>query len=102
MLDYATEGISINNIVFRKQNVFYRSDASEFGIGGYKLISGLAWSFELPIKLRLHTTLNSLEFLASIIAIWIDMIHNRIAQEDCIFSQSDSTSAGLDKKIKLL
>jgi hypothetical protein len=78
MLDYAKKGILINNIVFQKPNVFYRSDASEFGIGGYNLISGLAWRFELPIKLRLRTTLNSLEFLASIITIWIDMIHNRI------------------------
>jgi hypothetical protein len=42
MLDDATLGIPINNIVFRKPNIFYRSDASEFGIGGYNLISGRA------------------------------------------------------------
>jgi hypothetical protein len=40
LLDYAPSGISINNIVFRKPNIFYRSDASEFGLGGYNLISG--------------------------------------------------------------
>jgi hypothetical protein len=52
-LDYAKEGISMNNIVFRKPTHVYQSDASEFGIGGYNLISGKAWRFELPIDCRL-------------------------------------------------
>jgi len=93
MLDYASEGISINNIVFRKPTTFYRSDASEFGLGGYNLISGQAWRFQLPVDLRLQTSLNSLEFLACVITIWIDILNNKINPEDCILSQSDSTSA---------
>ena len=93
MLDEASTGISINNIVFRKPNIFYRSDASEFGIGGYNLISGSAWRFELPIHLRLRSSLNSLEFLASVITIWVDILENKVFPEDCILSQSDSTSA---------
>jgi len=93
MLDYASEGISINNIVFRKPTTFYRSDASEFGLGGYNLISGQAWRFQLPVDLRLQTLLNSLEFLACVITIWIDILNNKINPEDCILSQSDSTSA---------
>jgi hypothetical protein len=35
----------MNNIVFRKPTHIYCSDASEFGIGGYNLISGKAWRF---------------------------------------------------------
>jgi hypothetical protein len=66
MLDDATTGILINNIVFRKPNVLYRSDASEFGIGGYNLISGSAWRFELPVNLRLRSSLNSLEFFGMV------------------------------------
>lgn len=93
LLDYAPSGISINNIVFRKPNIFYRSDASEFGLGGYNLISGHTWRFQLPENLRLRTSLNSLEFLACVITIWIDVLHNKIDPEDCIHSQSDSTSA---------
>ena len=93
LLDYAFSGISINNIVFRKPNIFYRSDASEFGLGGYNLISGQAWRFQLPEKLRLRTSLNSLEFLACVITIWIDISNDKIVTEDCILSQSDSTSA---------
>jgi len=80
MLDHAATGISINNIVFRKPTTFYRSDASEFGLGGYNLISGLAWRFQLPVNL-------------CVITIGVDIINNKIAPEDCILSQSDSTSA---------
>ena len=93
MLDHASTGVLINNITFRSPNIFYRSDASEFGIGGYNLVSGLAWRYELPVKLRLRTSLNSLEFLACVITIWIDIINDNISLEDCILSQSDSTSA---------
>jgi hypothetical protein len=46
--------------------VLYRSDASEFGIGGYNLISGSAWRFELPVNLRLCSSLNSLEFFGMV------------------------------------
>lgn len=89
----ATKGISINNLVFRKPTLLYRSDASEFGIGGYNLSSGKAWRFEIPESLRLRTSLNSLEFIACVITIWIDSIHKNIESESCILSQSDSSSA---------
>lgn len=89
----SVSGVSINNIVFRKPTTFYRSDASEFGIGGYNIISGRAWRFEIPTHLRLRTSLNSLEFLACVITIWIDVLDNKILPEDCILSQTDSTSA---------
>jgi hypothetical protein len=39
----ATNGISMNNLVFRKLSIINRSDASEFGIGGYNIASGRAW-----------------------------------------------------------
>jgi hypothetical protein len=71
-LSAAHRGLSLNNLVFRKPMLLYRSDASEFGIRGYNLISGIAWWFELPLPCRLHTSLNSLEFLACMISIWID------------------------------
>jgi hypothetical protein len=32
-------GISMNSIVLRKLTHIYRSDASEFGLGGYNLIA---------------------------------------------------------------
>jgi hypothetical protein len=92
-LDMARDGISINNIVYRKPTKIYRSDASEFGLGGYNITSGEAWRFEIPIDCRLRTSLNSLEFIACMITIWVDILNNKIIQEDCILSQTDSTTA---------
>jgi hypothetical protein len=66
-LHEAASGVSINNIVFRKPSIIYRSDASEFGIGGYNVTTGMAWRYEINTKLRLHTTLNSLEFIACVL-----------------------------------
>jgi hypothetical protein len=63
-LDMSAAGVSINNIAFQKPTSFYRSDSSEFGLGGYNIISGRAWRFEIPYHLCLCTSLNSLEFLA--------------------------------------
>jgi hypothetical protein len=50
-LEKSTKGISINNVVFRKPTHIYRSDASNFGVGGYNLVSGKAWRFEIPTHL---------------------------------------------------
>ncbi len=89
----ANQGISINNLVFRKPTIILRSDASEFGIGGYNILSGRAWRLELPVDCRLRTSLNSLEFIACVISIWIESIMNSIPDESCILSQTDSSSA---------
>jgi hypothetical protein len=92
-LDKCKEGISINNIIYRKPTHIYRSDASEFGIGGYKLISGQAWHFKIPFDCRLWALLNSLEFIICLITIWIDIMKDNIPPESCNLSQMDSTSA---------
>jgi hypothetical protein len=68
-LDSAKEGLLMNNLTYRKPTHLYRSDASEFGLGGYNITSGDARQFELPVDCRLRTSLNSLEFLACMITI---------------------------------
>jgi hypothetical protein len=92
-LEYALEGISLNTIVFRHPTHVYRSDASEFGLGGYNIVTGKAWRFEIPIDYRLKTTLNALEFIACMINIWIDVLSDEIDSESCLLSQTDSTTA---------
>jgi hypothetical protein len=92
-LSAVNRGLSLNNLVYRKPTLLYRSDTSEFGIGGYNLTSGIAWRLELPVDCRLRTSLNSLEFLACIISIWFDHIHQVVEPEACVLSQTDSTSA---------
>jgi hypothetical protein len=91
-LNKASSGISINNVVYRKPTQVYRSGASEFGIGGYNIVSGRSWHFKLPFDCRLKTSLNSLEFIACMITIWVDC-SEEINSEDCILSLTDSTSA---------
>ncbi len=99
-LDHTASGISINNVVFRKPTHIYRSDASEFGLGGYNIISGRAWRFELPVDCRLRTSLNSLEFIACLINIWIDILMDNVPAESCFLSQTDSsTAAGWLRKL---
>jgi len=92
-ISLAKSGLSLNNVSYRKPTVIYRSDACEFGLGGYNLVSGQAWRWELPMDLRKRTSINSLEFLACLITIWVDASRSKIQAEDCILSQSDSTSA---------
>jgi hypothetical protein len=90
---YANRGVSLNIIAFRKPTCIFRSDASEFGLGGYSILSGAAWRWEIPIELRLRTSINSLEFIACVITVWVDIMPGRIKSEDCILSQTDNTSA---------
>jgi hypothetical protein len=92
-INLAKSGLSLNNLTYRKPTIIYRSDACEFGLGGYNLVSGRAWRWELPIELQNRTSINSLEFLSCLITIWVDASISHIQFEDCILSQSDSTSA---------
>jgi len=92
-LDSSQKGISMNNLTFRKPTHIYQSDASEFGLEGYNLTSGIAWRFRLPVNCRLRLSLNSLEFLACVVNIWVDVFHNVIQPESYLLSQTDSSSA---------
>ena len=83
----------MNNVAFRKPTNIYRSDASEFGMGGYNVTSGRAWRWEIPLHLRLRTSINSLEFISCIVTIWVDIILGLVQPEDCLLSQTDSSSA---------
>jgi hypothetical protein len=92
-LDYANQGISMNVLTLQKPTLIYRSDASEFGIGGYNITSGNAWCFELPVDCHLRTSLNSLEFISCMITIWVDMLSSKIRSTDCLLCQTDSSTA---------
>jgi len=59
----------------------FRSNASEFGLGGYNILSGNAWHWEIPIELRFRTSINSLEFIACVVSIWIEKLHGSIKTE---------------------
>jgi len=90
---FANNGVSLNILTFRKPTIILRSDACEFGLGGYNVVSGKAWRWEIPPDLRNRTSINSLEFIACVISIWIEVIHQHVHPEDCLLSQTDNTTA---------
>ena len=93
-LDIAKQGINMNLIVFRRPTHVFWSDSCPFGLGGYS-DKGFAWQFELPEELCFRASNNLVEYIASIISPWIDMLAGRLNQGDCALSMTDSsTSAG--------
>ena len=94
-LQYASAGISINNIVFRKPSIHFYSDACQIGIGGYCVQNGKAWRWQIPEDLVDVVSINALEFAASVINIWMadDGSISDLAPLSCVLSSTDSTSA---------
>jgi hypothetical protein len=92
-LEQGRRGISLNILTVRAPTSLYRADAAEHGIGGLNIITGRAWRFEIPEDLRHRATLNTLEYLGSIIGPWIDQLEGNLPEHSCIWSQTDSTTA---------
>ena len=72
LLDFTSDGIKMNLLKYRRHTHWY--DANEYNVvlGGYTHhVRDLIWTTTLHLWLRL--TLNLLEFIASIIYIWIDV-----------------------------
>ena len=87
----ASKGTSINNLVYRKPSHFFWADSYPFGLGGYSA-SGRAWRFCIPPHLRSINTNNVLEYMATIITIWIDALEGLIPNLSCCLGCSDNTS----------
>lgn len=92
-LQYAGAGVPMLNLAFRDPTVFHRSDACLHGIGGYNLRTGLAWRWGIPLELRMRTTLNCLEFIASYVTVAIDIEVGSIQALDTIHAGTDSSTA---------
>ena len=84
-------GMSLNLLTHRTPTVTYRTDACEHGIGGYNS-RGRAWRWELPLHLVHRVSLNTLEFLASVVSIMIDASEGTLQPQDCALIQTDSTT----------
>jgi hypothetical protein len=87
------KGISMNLITFRPPDRIIWTDACEYGLGGYTIPLGRAWTFTIPETLRHRAHINILEFLAVLIGIWLDVIEGRIRKESCILAFGDNTTA---------
>jgi hypothetical protein len=91
-LKQACDGISLNLITFRRPTHIYRADACDHGIGGYSK-RGRFWRWEIPPNLRCRASINILEFVASLVGMWLDIIENEILPLSCILCMTDNTSS---------
>jgi hypothetical protein len=90
----AAKGIDINTIVSRLPDHIIRTDACEFGLGGYNLKTGRAWRYKIPDDCIGSKSINFLEFLACIIGIVLDVLESQDASPgDCYLSVGDNTSS---------
>ena len=76
---------------YRCPTIAYRADSCTQGLGGFSH-RGRAWRFRIPTHLNFRATLNFLEFIASTIGPWIDILENNTIALDCILSQIDSST----------
>lgn len=72
LLESTQKGTRIDHITFAIPQYFTISDTCSFGMGGFTS-EGLAWRWNLPENLFGKLTVNLLEFLGSIITIFISL-----------------------------
>ena len=92
LLRKAHAGLSLNLLSMRVPTHLYKADASSVGIGGYSL-SGRAWRWQLPPHLLGRASINLLEFLASLVGPWIDIIEGNLPEYSSCLCEGDNRSA---------
>ena len=76
-LSQAHKGISMKLIIYHNLTHVYRSNACEHGLRSYSA-TVKAWRWIIPIHLLSRAHINLLDFLASIVRIWLDHMDNEI------------------------
>jgi hypothetical protein len=73
-INRAREGININLLVNRAPTSILRTDACEYGLGGFNVGTGRAWQYRLPDHLLQKQHINFLEFLACSVGVFLELI----------------------------
>ena len=99
-LGMSREGVSMNLLTARRPTHVFASDSCKetnglAGMGGYSVTSGRAWRFKFPdhVANSPHISNNLLEYMATVVTIWIDQLHGDIPPESSVLSTSDSSSS---------
>jgi len=92
-IKYAGEGISMNLLSTRHPTKWWRSDACEHGIGGYNVLTGRAWRWEIPEHLRFRASINCLEFIGCYTNFALAVLDGDLTPEDILLLETDSSSA---------
>ena len=85
-------GINLNQISYTKEDAVIYTDASGRGLGGYNPQTGQAWRFKIPEWMARSFHINTLEFMASLIGIWME-IRNNNTEYLRILNLTDNSSA---------
>ena len=89
-LTKARSGINLNLLSYRYPTNITLSDSCPTGMGGYSLLSGNAWRFDLSYTKNLSN--NHLEFLASVVTILIEDSTNHIPAFGHVLALTDNSS----------
>ena len=89
-LKKAHQGVSINNIVFRKPNLICIGNSSEHGLGGINVQIGNLCRFLIPEHLRGR---DLSEFLIQVVSIWVDIMGGNSNKHDYSLCMDDNITA---------
>jgi hypothetical protein len=92
ILDKVKQGIDINLLALWLPDCIYYSDSCPASLRGYSK-QRQAWRFKVPDDLQFWASNNLLEFLATIITPWINIIGGCLSTGDCALSMTDSMTA---------
>ena len=93
MLTQASQvGVSINQITYVKHDEIIFTDACETGLGGYNPRTGKGWRFQLPVWMQRQFHINILEYISSLIGIWLEVMDKNTAYL-CLLAKTDNSSA---------
>ena len=88
-------GISITLPTYRRPTHIIFSDACPKGLGDYLVNTGKAWRWKVPTEFEgsLRNKNNTLEFLAAVILIWVELSAKSTPPLSCILALGGNTSA---------
>ena len=86
------KGVSTDNLTFTKVTTHLNTDACEYGIGGFNIKTGFAWRYQIPLWMTQSFHINLLEFIANVVAIWLEIIQNKTIRHPKILALSDNSS----------
>jgi hypothetical protein len=89
-LSQARDGINMNLLSTRVPANITITDACPTGIGGFSIPSGRGWRFQFQETLYIQN--NAIEFMASVVGIWIDIQNNAVPPMGSILAITDNKS----------
>ncbi len=90
------EGIDTNQIPYRCLAHLLWSNACPAGMGSFSMNMGHAWRFKkIPSNFQdtMDNKYNWLEFLASLITIWLEVLYRQTLRESCLLTLGDNSPA---------